>query len=56
MSEFLGDTTDKHGFSVRPAITDDECILQCLYNNINICGLDKQQVIRLIKDRGGTVV
>jgi len=56
VSEFIGDTRDKHGFTVRPAITDEECILKCLYNNINMCGMDKKQIIRLIQERGGKVV
>jgi len=58
VSEFIGDTRDKHGFTVRPAITDEECILKCLYNSIYIymCGMDKKQIIRLIQERGGKVV
>jgi len=56
VSEFIGDTRDKHGFTVRPAITDEECILKCLYNNINMYGMDKKQIIRLIQERGGKVV
>jgi len=56
MSEFIGDTKDKHGFTVRPAITDEECILKCLYNNIYMCGMDKKQIVRLIQERGGKVV
>ncbi len=63
MSEFQKDigkevipTVDKHGFTIKPPISDEECILQCLKNCINLCGLDKKQVQRLIIERGGKVL
>ena len=37
---------DKHGFSIKPPISDVECILICLKNAP--CGTDKKQVQRLI--------
>ena len=41
---------DKNGFSMRDPITDDECILLCLKNCEQLCGVDKKQVMRLIKE------
>ena len=38
---------DKWGFTIKPTITDDECILICLRNAP--CGTDRKQVINLIK-------
>jgi len=38
---------DKWGFTIKPTITDDECILICLHNAP--CGTDRKQVINLIK-------
>ena len=38
---------DKWGFTIKPAITDTECILRCLNNAP--CGCDKKQTMRLIK-------
>ena len=38
---------DKHGFSIKPPISDKECILICLNNAP--CGTDKKQVQRLIE-------
>jgi|TARA_R100001163_G_C5038326_1_gene177034 hypothetical protein len=38
---------DKHGFSIKPPISDKECILICLKNAP--CGTDKKQVQRLIE-------
>ena len=39
---------DKHGFSIKPPISDAECILICLKNAP--CGTDKKQVTRLIDE------
>ena len=47
---------DKHGFTKRKAISDEECILKALQNSRNTCGFDKEQVARLIKEHGGTVL
>lgn len=33
----------------RDPITDDECILLCLKNCTQLCGVDKKQVARLIE-------
>ena len=38
---------DKHGFTIKPSITDDELILMCIKNAP--CGADRKQVIALIK-------
>jgi hypothetical protein len=38
---------DKHGFTIKPSITDDELILMCLRNAP--CGSDRKQVLSLIK-------
>ena len=43
---------DKHGFSIKPPISDKECILICLKNAP--CGTDKKQVQRLIELYDGT--
>ena len=43
---------DKHGFSIKPPISDKECILICLNNAP--CGTDKKQVQRLIELYDGT--
>ena len=40
---------DSNGFSVRPPISDRECIYKCLDNCISLAGLDKNQVERLAK-------
>ncbi len=45
-----GDETGT-GWSERIPWTDDECILIALDNCRNMCGLDKRQVERLIKER-----
>lgn len=47
MSEFVHDKVDKHGFTMKPPITDNECILSCLKNAHG--GLDKKQVDRLVR-------
>jgi|TARA_B100000902_G_C27075175_1_gene796026 hypothetical protein len=38
---------DKWGFSIKPSITDSECILRCLRNAPE--GTDKKQVAKLIR-------
>ena len=42
---------NKNGFQKQVPWTDDECILIALDNSRNLCGLDKQQVERIIKER-----
>ena len=42
-----GEIVDEHGFTVRPPITDRECIYKCLDNCRDLSGLDKKQVSRL---------
>ena len=37
---------DKNGFTMKPPITDTQCILMCLKNAP--CGADKKQVQKLI--------
>jgi len=37
---------DKNGFTMKPPITDTQCILMCLRNAP--CGADKKQVQKLI--------
>ena len=37
---------DKNGFTLKPPITDTQCILMCLRNAP--CGADKKQVQKLI--------
>ena len=39
---------DKHGFTIKPTITDTECILICLKNAP--AGTDRKQVERLITE------
>ena len=39
---------DKHGFTIKPAISDDECIRRCL-SNIP-CGIDRKQVERILRE------
>ena len=63
MSEFVvgdkdfyaGDKTyiDKDGWERRAPISDRECMRRCLFNSIELSGLDKQQVIRLYRKFGG---
>ena len=38
---------DKHGFTIKPSISDNELILRCLRNSP--CGSDRKQVMKLIK-------
>ena len=40
-------SVDEHGFSVRPPISDRECIYKCLDNCRQMAGLDRKQVARL---------
>tara|TARA_B100000287_G_scaffold380100_1_gene383605 strand:- start:109 stop:366 length:258 start_codon:yes stop_codon:yes gene_type:complete len=42
-----GEYVDKHGFTVKPPITDRECIYKCLDNCRHLAGLDRKQVSRL---------
>ena len=42
--------TDHMGFNTREPISDRECILKSLENCVNLAGLDKKQVERLIKE------
>ena len=55
MSEFIHEIdnevipkVDKHGFTIKPPISDTACILICLNNAP--CGTDRKQVARLIKE------
>lgn len=41
---------DYMGFSKRAEISDRECIYKCLHNCVNLAGLDKNQVERLLKE------
>ena len=40
-------SVDANGFSVRPPISDRECIYKCLDNCRQMAGLDRKQVSRL---------
>ena len=42
---------DKHGFTIKPRITDSECIIACLQNAP--CGIDKKQAAKLIEKYKG---
>ena len=42
---------NENGFQKTVPWTDDECILIALDNCRNMCGLDKNQVERIIKER-----
>ena len=55
MSEFIHETgnevipkVDKHGFTIKPPISDTACILICLNNAP--CGTDRKQDARLIQE------
>ncbi len=48
--KFIPSDKSSTGWSERVPWTDDECILLCLENSVNLCGLDKKQVERLLKD------
>ena len=41
---------DKDGWEISAPISDRECIYRCLENCINLAGLDKVQVMRLMED------
>ena len=41
---------DKDGWEISPPISDRECIYRCLENCINLAGLDRKQVSRLMDD------
>lgn len=43
----INELVDKHGFTIKPPITDDELILICLNNAP--CGTNRKQVQRLIE-------
>jgi hypothetical protein len=40
-------SVDEHGFSVRPPISDRECIYKALDNARQLAGMDRKQVARL---------
>ncbi len=42
---------DKWGFTIKPSISDIDCIVICLKNAP--CGTDRKQVMRLIDEYGG---
>ena len=39
---------DKWGFTIKPSISDEECILRCIKNAPEGC--DKKQVARLVRE------
>ena len=41
---------DKDGWEISAPISDRECIYRCLENCINLAGLDKVQVMRLMDE------
>ena len=47
---------DENGWRQRAPVSDRECIRQCLYNSIELSGLDKEQVKRLYLKYGGTLI
>tara|TARA_R100001443_G_scaffold4918_1_gene13566 strand:- start:492 stop:656 length:165 start_codon:yes stop_codon:yes gene_type:complete len=47
---------DEQGWEIMPPISDKECIRRSLYNSIDLCGLDKEQVKRLYLKYGGKKV
>ena len=49
--QFYYPDEDKKTFQKKGPGTDDECILIALDNCRNLCGLDKKQVERIIKER-----
>ena len=49
--QFYYPDNDKKTFQKKVPWTDDECLLICLDNCRNLCGLDKKQVERIIKER-----
>ena len=44
---------DKDGWERRSPLSDRECIRRCLYNSIDLSGLNKEQVKRLYYKFGG---
>jgi hypothetical protein len=50
MKETEAPVVDKHGFTLKPQISDKECILICLKNAP--CGVDLKQAERLIRKLG----
>ncbi len=42
-----GGLRDEHGFTIKPPISDRECIYRALDNARQLAGLDKKQVARL---------
>ena len=38
------------GWPKKPPISDRECIYKCLHNCVNLAGLDRKQVERLMKE------
>ena len=59
MMHLLKDTLDGHddqGWRQSAPVSDRECIRQCLYNSIELAGLDKEQVKRLYLKYGGTLI
>ena len=49
MSDSVEAPVDKHGFTIKPPISDDECITRCLKNIP--CGIERKQIERLLKER-----
>ena len=45
-----GGEVDHQGWPKKPPISDRECIYKCLHNCVNLAGLDKKQVQRLMKE------
>tara|TARA_B100001996_G_scaffold377856_1_gene361115 strand:- start:873 stop:1124 length:252 start_codon:yes stop_codon:yes gene_type:complete len=45
-----GGEVDHQGWPKKPPISDRECIFKCLDNCVNLAGLDKKQVERLMKE------
>ena len=45
-----GGEVDHQGWPKKPPISDRECIYKCLHNCVNLAGLDKKQVERLMKE------
>ena len=41
---------DEQGWEISPPMSDRECIYRSLENCINLAGLDKKQVMRLVED------
>ena len=41
---------DEQGWEIRAPISDRECIYKFLHNCVNLAGLDKKQVERLMKE------